>query len=104
MILRMEDAELRTCHQVNPGYSESCIVDFCMAWRWFDKFERLVIVATNRNAVTEDEAGPKPPVAVKGMWRFCECETDPASWVEPESEARERRRGYCGLAGKPEFD
>ena len=58
-----------------------CIGDTCMAWRWFDgefaTWKRGVLVP----------------------------EEEHIERIERErSDYEKRRRGYCGLAGKPEFE
>lgn len=108
MLLSKEDATLKWCPLARPEHDSACkcIADACAVWRWSPITEpsngaRRFRVADNPVAKTEREAGPKPKDC-RG-WEFSPCLGDPAGWVEPEAEAKKRRLGYCGLAGKPEF-
>lgn len=81
----------------------SCMGSDCMAWRWADEDEgQNFIYATNCSATTEADAGPKPNYAVD--YEFHIYREEGAGWLEPIGQAQAVRRGYCGLAGKPEFD
>lgn len=60
-----------------------------MAWRW---------------------AGPRPRSKTSDTfvadWVHVPAEdsdTNVEYWAAPDSDAQDRRQGYCGLAGKPEF-
>jgi hypothetical protein len=82
-----------------------CITSDCAFWRWSiitgpsDGAQRFH-VADNASAEDERDAGQKPD----GLehWQFIPCGDDPAGWLEPRSDADLRRKGYCGIAGKPE--
>lgn len=91
--------------KICPLLNRLCIVNECAMWRWMPAFgvengAQEYVCAQNANAESEHEAGSKPE-RCKG-WEFCPCDVDnPAGWLEPEETAQKRRKGYCGLAGKP---
>ena len=98
-----------TGHDINPYESQpyaTCIASRCAMWRWLPitsptNGARRFYSASNVNAETEAEAGPRPS-ACDG-WEFCPCPFDgePAGWIESHESADSRREGYCGLAGNP---
>lgn len=70
----------------------ACIGEKCMAWQWADSGNRMRRLCSDPNATTE----PERPASVPASWTFYPCEDDEACWVEPEEEAMQRRKGYCG--------
>lgn len=58
-------------------------------WRWYDT--QYMAAKTSNVAKEGWEHVPADP---NGEW--------PEQWIEPDSERLGRRRGYCGLAGKPD--
>lgn len=83
-----------------------CIGTDCTMWRWYGTYPISDFkIASNSKAMSEAEAGDlvknPPPIG----WIFIpynEQEGDPARWVEPAELSHSRRKGYCGLAGRPE--
>jgi hypothetical protein len=76
-----------------------CIATECSMWRWVNWQEPAQRYAENRNATHPGEAGP-----TKGGpdWVFAPASDEEyARWIEPAEKADARRRGYCGLAGRP---
>jgi hypothetical protein len=62
-----------------------------MAWRWAEKMPHPKMSTVPHEGwrhVTAEEA-------------LREYEHTGEFWEEPEEDAEERRRGFCGLAGKP---
>lgn len=83
--------------------SAMCVGSRCMAWRWANTPRRQFHVSADCEARVEPERAPGTPAS----WVWCpydEMEGDYAGWLEPEEECNARRRGYCGLAGKPTGD
>jgi hypothetical protein len=91
--------------KVCPLRNTSCLASNCAFWRWsiitgpFNGARRFY-AAANPSAIDERDAGKKPDGIEH--WQFIPCDDDSAGWLEPESDAALRRRGYCGIAGKPE--
>ena len=80
-----------------PSYS-CCVGSGCMMWRWAEDIPRRRWVNTaNGNDMTD----PGSPPNVPESWEFCPADDEDSCWVEPQGEATARRRGYCGLAGRP---
>lgn len=89
-----------------------------MAWRWFDRaFMPPRPLRLSSTSVWECEDEPTRPddVPSSWMWHPFGGGDDIAAWIEPEEEYWPRveelredafyaRRGYCGLAGKPEVE
>jgi hypothetical protein len=78
-----------------------CIGSACMMWRWFD-----LAPACRRVAFGDLNEEPARPAHVPASWKWCSWEGElPFSatwgWLEPDEEAKARRRGYCGLSGYP---
>lgn len=82
----------------------TCIGRDCAHWRWAEALKRgnLVHEANTQATVAPNER----PANVPATWEFVAYngdEGDPASWVEPLTEALGNRHGFCGKSGKPEF-
>lgn len=85
----------------STGDTRHCQTSFCMAWRWADPTSYpLFRQCIDSGAKTE----PQRPSTVPQSWIFRPADDTGSSahWREPVEEANDRRRGYCGLAGKPE--
>ena len=84
------------------NYHGSCIAETCAMWRWVDKpsqVYRVTAMCEDRFAETE----PERPAGLNNTFVFVPCdENADAHWAEPEEVWLSRRRGYCGLAGRPE--
>ncbi len=90
----------------------------CMAWRWFDRpFTQPSARRLSYVEIWECNEEPPRPSDIPQSWTWHPFGggDDIAGWIEPEEEylvrlARLRneafaaRRGYCGLAGKPECE
>lgn len=109
-----------------PQYAR-CIGSLCAAWRWSepspgprtyirrelsDWIEGLSpsereIHKHNPLRGFEDayKHEPKRPQAVGDDWEYVlDLEEELAAfWIEPKGRTIERRKGYCGLAGKPQY-
>lgn len=81
-----------------------CIAKECAMWRWIDKKPERKFCAAPRphhRATIE----PPRPNGVPASWEWHpdqNQEYQTAGWIEPEHEAMASRKGYCGLAGRPE--
>lgn len=75
------------CGAPMPEVGRTCIAGECMAWRWLgDGTIRFPDVAD----------GPQRPADVPHDWVWEDGTPGmPGRWVKP-------RRGYCGLAGRPQ--
>ena len=82
------------------SFSCNCIASGCAMWRWGDPApSRRVFVSESQTAISE------PVGEYTGDWPFVPYDPidgEPACWLEPEDKAAARRRGFCGLAGRPE--
>lgn len=79
-----------------------CAGSRCAMWRWSEPRKARRAYTCDDTTATTDPGNR--PGAVPADWCFephDAAEGDPAAWVEPEDQANLRRRGYCGLAGKP---
>jgi len=95
MFLTEAEAERKFCPMPN---CHTCTGSRCMAWRWLEMPVQIVI---------EDTEKDKRPVGVSENWEWeealvvCNNKNPISGWVEPLQETLKRRRGYCGMAGKP---
>lgn len=71
------------CHKTEAGMDFHCSGETCMAWRW----ERPLRWYTKISAICPGESWKRE-------------DEDSIEWHKQESEAN--RRGFCGLAGRPE--
>ena len=112
MLVTAEEA--KTCWCCLGAYH--CRGGTCMAWRWHDgefcpptRGLRLFFPVNGDPARYSAESPPRP-MDVPDSWEW---EGSTSCWVEQEEEYLARvqvkrdeydsvRRGYCGLAGKPE--
>lgn len=84
---------------MHPKYAR-CIADECAMWRFSAPLQTARFSpAINATATKEEDAGPRPNIP--DDWKFVPFEDEMAGWLEPQESANARRRGYCGLAGKP---
>ncbi|MDP2322524.1 MAG: hypothetical protein Q8N51_00650 [Gammaproteobacteria bacterium] len=87
----------------DAGDAGLCLASGCAAWRYADGAHPRARFAQHDDY--EAEAEPGRPDGVPTDWRWIpRSESDSQDypgWVEPYSAAVARRRGYCGLAGKP---
>jgi len=116
MLVTTKEAKTKYCLRLVPG--EQCRAAECMAWRWFDMpFTPPRARRLSSPSVWEcyDEPTRPDDVPPSWMWHPFGGGDDIAGWIEPEEEywprveeLREKseasRRGYCGLAGKPECE
>lgn len=99
-------ARQTTNHEVAANRSDdcNCLAELCGAWRWSqDLPRRKFIFHADQAATVQPDARPGN---IPMNWEFIPFDPsdgDPATWVEPESDAQSRRAGYCGLAGRHEF-
>lgn len=92
-----------------------CLGTGCMQWRWGETspLRKRHAYSFGNNSDWFDpknfrengiDEPPRPAdLPASYEWHRGDSDSLPA-WYEPESEAGVRRRGFCGLAGKPEFD
>lgn len=81
-------------------------------WCWGEKlsFPRKLTVRPYFNKALREEDVGKRPESIPETWGFIpfrtteEGEERSAHYLEPKEEAIARRKGYCGLSGKPEFE
>lgn len=76
----------------------TCVGPQCALWRPIDLPRRRSFLA--HDAMATDE--PKRPDVVPPTWEWCGFDPgdrEPAQWIEPENEAMQRVRGYCGGGG-----
>jgi hypothetical protein len=102
MSLSEIEAGERLCHEtfncVNGERQPAtkCLAGLCMAWRWAESVPAMQVI---------EHAGDCPGEAVYAKTEFGEkfyvCKNcgSKSVWTE----APDKRRGYCGKAGKPEF-
>lgn len=109
MLMTRDEALSSVCPMTLIGRNpDMCITDKCAAWRWVpvtnpDNGAPRGIVAEHPLATKEEDAGERG-FHIPDGWRFVPWDGDnPAGWEEPKEDADRRRRGYCGLAGKPEL-
>ena len=102
----------------DPAYRASpdmrCVADKCAMWRWQDPapVARDRIEWTCYDEDAPEQEPPKPPeVHPDAEWTPFDGTDDENGgyWTEPQSavdaehaQAVAKRRGYCGLAGRPE--
>lgn len=103
MLMMPSDASDLTCPYIRmpTQFQGSCLGTRCMAWRWGEDEKAFkMIVCDDTHANVE----PRRPDYVPASYTFSAydaAEGQPAAWIEPDDERKGRRRGYCGLAGKP---
>lgn len=86
------------------SFRGNCIADQCAMWRWAEEpiVRRRVLTSIDGEETIE----PDRPANIPNDWEFCAydpADGEPSCWVEPEHIARQRRYGFCGLAGRPEL-
>ena len=81
-------------------HERTCLASRCAAWRWVNDPLPQFCRAPQPDAVVD----PGPPFNCR-TWEFVpfnpEDDSYEARWLEPIGEAQKRRKGYCGIAGKP---
>lgn len=104
--LKSEDGEAEQ-HDVflmkavkSVSMAANCIGKQCAMWRWHDKANKgYIVMCKDSKAETE----PERPAGLNPAFVFVPCDEDvDAHWIETEESWLRRRRGYCGLAGRPE--
>jgi hypothetical protein len=78
-----------------PPAACSCIASLCMAWRWGE------VEPSQRKTNHEHRTASSPlgwrAADVPAGWTWVPYDgTERAHWLEPEAEAKARRRGHCG--------
>lgn len=84
----------------NRGIADAfgCVASRCAMWQWGEEPANRPRFVQARNSTD------KRPSWVPETWPMVV--DDDIGWKEPQEVANERRpmrRGYCGIAGKPEF-
>ncbi|WP_376960158.1 hypothetical protein ABNQ39_20825 [Azospirillum sp. A26] len=85
-----------------------CVSSDCMAWRWGECEPSPAFEIFKDNPCTESLEEIHRPEGIPEAWEWCPARTDEnsvthsAGYREPLSEAKARRRGYCGAFGKAE--
>lgn len=99
MLIKSKYAQNFEC----PLRDRECAGDSCPAWRWGeDSPEPRNIIHIEARATSEPKERPK---GVPKSYKFYAANHDcDAFWGESDAAAELRRRGYCGLAGRPEFE
>ena len=87
--------------------SRNCIASACQMWRWDTRditgLRRKFFPAREQGATTEPTLRT-PGVLASWEWvPYDEAEGVRAGWLEPEAEMLQRRIGFCGLAGMPQY-
>ena len=105
MVLTEVQAQGLACPSQSDGAKEiNCEGPLCMAWRWWDAKTRGIIVTL-----------PDPPPGIDDddvkLFEWIETQkpegegwvlsSEDWAWIRP---SKKERRGYCGLAGKPDHD
>lgn len=100
-------------HPRNSGNSQAyrnpmdarCIADRCAMWRWRQSINDVSLTRYGcRDPLAETE--PHRPDGLNPTFEFVPHdpgEGNEACWIEPLASQQARRRGFCGLAGRPEF-
>jgi hypothetical protein len=82
------------------GKTANCRANVCAMWRWWGPPLYVVRVVCN-DPLAKIE--PDRPAGMNPGMEFVPADEDrDACWVESEALVNSRRRGYCGLAGRPE--
>ncbi len=91
-------------NRTGEDHHDRCLGSRCMAWRWATDIERRVLrPGAYREPGTPEPVEHRQALGVPDGWTW-EIDADAQDgchWLEPEEQAVPRRRGYCGLAGKP---
>lgn len=95
---------------------DKCVGTECMGWRWSEKMSKPRIIDCEDKTALVAEDGAAVEFVPDG-YKFVPAKladivnTDgsplvdkAARWVEPEDQAKARRRGYCGKAGIPSYE
>jgi len=85
-----------------PPADCSCIASLCMAWRWGE------VEPTQKKTNHEKRTASAPygwrHTDVPASWEWVPYDgQERAHWLEPEAEAKARRRGHCGAFLAPAF-
>lgn len=99
----VEEAVRVLCPLKASAYgSRGCSGPACMMWRWGRGPIRATIPCEGKDR--DATVAPPRPGSVPFGWTFQPAEDgDPAFWMEPDREYAARCRGFCGLAGEPDY-
>jgi hypothetical protein len=86
-----KDARDRHCPL---GGGRTCSGHGCMAWRWSENFVPRAFASAE--SPLENDARP-PGVPDTWTWAPAGTHFDEAGWVQPNEEAIEARKGFCGM-------
>ena len=105
MLVTAKTAERMVCPMgLADGWSKStCYGPECMGWRWAEDIPRFSSVDC-KDAHRFAQQEPERPENVPSTWPFVPGDQEeglPSGWREPGEVVMMRRRGYCGMAGKP---
>lgn len=98
MLLTIKQSKEMFC----PHAAQACEGPGCAMWRWAE-------AALQRLYTPDDVTATDEPERWDGLtsdWEWHPYDDfmgEPAHWLESLAAAKARRRGYCGLAGKPEI-
>lgn len=99
----MEDGEPTANRGFGGGMLNArCLGSDCMAWRWMKMPQARFVKA---GVGINDE--PERPAHITPEWDWVPAEEDDGAvggWLEPESQSADRRVGFCGLAGRPDYE
>jgi hypothetical protein len=85
-----------------PSGDCCCITSLCMAWRWGEPEPKQK--STHHKSRTASTPYGWRPADVPESWHWVPFDGETrAHWLEPEAEAKARRRGHCGAFHAPTF-
>jgi len=109
MLMTTNKADEMTCPLMSDGQKAiECVSNACPAWRWWDPFDSNHIVVLSDPPAEVEEKGDEAilewikttaPTTPKGGWLFSY-----EDWAWTLCSEKTGRRGYCGLAGKPDHE
>jgi hypothetical protein len=79
-----------------------CIAALCMAWRWGEPVPKQRFIHHPHRSASTPYGWRPADVPESWLWVPFDGETR-AHWLEPEAEAKARRRGHCGAFGAAVF-
>lgn len=113
MVLTTNEAIQRDCPAQSDGTQAiKCLGSGCPAWRWWDRKERSVhlpdrqaffdMTGVDRDKEDIDARAAKWAEGYRPKGEGWVLSLKAWAWKQPQPDGG--RRGYCGLAGKPDYE